>query len=809
MTHQTTPENKSDPTPAVLLRVQGYLRALRLPEILVSRYAKQVIQLLRPLPENTDETDLLNRAMNEVVTLMQRENLSAKAQIDAIALSDPMPPFNRTSMSFHSAKVPCRDETSPPSRTRSIRLRRTALFSLTALSAAVAGYLMFTILIPQGISRIELVIVTVYTILFSWIALNFWTVMSGFITLVRGGDPLAPRFPPQDGADAIPQEVRVALIMPIHNEEVSRVFAGLQAIYESLVKAGQIAPFDFFILSDTTAPSKRVEENVSWLEFCRRVGGFGRIFYRHRKNRIHKKSGNISDFCRRWGRSYKYMITLDADSLLSGPALIKLVQTMETRSDIGILQTAPKGINQKTLFARVNQFTSHVYSPLTTAGMQFWQLDDASYWGHNAIIRLEPFIKFCALPRLKGHAPFGGEILSHDFVEGALMRRAGYGVWLTDQLAESYEELPPNLLTEFERDMRWCRGNLQHLRLLWLSGFSFGHRVLFLFGNMFYFSSFFWFSSLLLITAYAIIDAFHTPVYFTDQPSLFPYWPEQKWDLSIWLLGMTAGFLFLPKILSLLWLVSSHQNLRRFGGFIKLVSSILLETLFSVLLAPIRMLFHTWFIILAFLGKKIDWKNQNRYEKKLGVFTSLKAHWPGILVGVALAAVTYEVNPSLFLWLLTIVIPLMAATPLSIFLSYEESGMLFKKWGFFLTPVETDPPAELQRLNQLTSSSARPLALANPEGNGLLSAVADPLIQALCVKLLKPKAPHPIHQNEYQRIKKHLLEDSHPAQINPQDAHTVLNDPLLLSDLHHTLWRTPDQKLAKEWTRFWESADLL
>lgn len=282
------------------------------------------------------------------------------------------------------------------------------------------------------------------------------------------------------------------------------------------------------------------------------------------------------------------------------------------------------------------------------------------------------------------------------------MRRAGYGVWLNYELADSYEELPPNLLTEFERDLRWCRGNLQHLRLLGIKGISFGHRMLFITGNMFYFSSFLWFLSLLLITAYAIFDAFHMPVYFTDKPSLFPDWPARNWNVSLWLAALTGIFLFLPKVLSLIWLIISPQKVSQFGGFFRLTLSILLETIFSIFLAPIRMLFHSRFIIVAFLGKKIDWKKQDRYATKSGLLESLQAHWIGILVGLVLAGVTYVINPSLFLWLLTIVIPLLISVPVSIFLSYEKSGLLFKKWGLFLSPVETDPPWELGRLNELT-----------------------------------------------------------------------------------------------------------
>ena len=311
-------------------------------------------------------------------------------------------------------------------------------------------------------------------------------------------------------------------------------------------------------------------EETAWSELCRDVDGFGRIFYRRRKVRIHKKSGNVGDFCRRWGSQYKYMIIFDADSLMEGDLLVRMVNVMEAREDIGILQTAPMAANQISLISRLQQFASHVYGPLFFAGLRFWQLDESGYWGHNAIVRMSPFMKYCALPHLSGSPPFGGEILSHDFVEAALMRRAGWGVWLAYELEGSYEELPPGLFEELERDKRWCQGNIQHLRLMFTKGFTFGHRLLFLNGNLFYFSSLLWLLLLWLMTVHAIADFFHTVVYFSGERTLFPHWPLQYRELSIELLLVTAAFLLVPKVLSVFLIVLSPHKVTPFGGLMRL-----------------------------------------------------------------------------------------------------------------------------------------------------------------------------------------------------------------------------------------------
>jgi membrane glycosyltransferase len=293
-------------------------------------------------------------------------------------------------------------------------------------------------------------------------------------------------------------DARTAIIMPICNEQVATVFAGLRATCESLAAAGGSRLFDLYVLSDTSDPTLRAAELAAWAELRTTLGGCGRVYYRWRQHRTKRKSGNVADFCRRWGRDYRYMVVLDADSVMTGDALVTLVKLMEAHPDSGIIQTAPQACGLSTIHARAQQFAGRVAGRLFTAGMQYWQLGESHYWGHNAIIRVEPFMKHCALAPLSGRGGLSGDILSHDFVEAALMRRAGYHVWLVHDLPGSYEQQPPNLLEELGRDRRWCQGNLQNARLITEPGLHGVHRAMLLTGALAYLSAPLWLGFVLL-----------------------------------------------------------------------------------------------------------------------------------------------------------------------------------------------------------------------------------------------------------------------------------------------------------------------
>ncbi|WP_313285080.1 glucans biosynthesis glucosyltransferase MdoH, partial [Stutzerimonas kunmingensis] len=419
--------------------------------------------------------------------------------------------------------------------------RRAALLCLMLVQTAIATWHMKAVLPYQGWALVDLQevylqplqesarqilpylvqtsILLLFALLFCWVSVGFWTALMGFFQLLKGRDRYNISAT-SAGSEPIPAEARTALVMPIANEDVPRVFAGLRATYESLLATGEIEHFDIFVLSDSNDPDTCVAEQKAWVELCRAVDGFGHIFYRRRRRRVKRKSGNIDDFCRRWGSSYRYMVVLDADSVMSGECLTSLVRLMEANPNAGIIQTAPKASGMDTLYARLQQFATRVYGPLFTAGLNFWQLGESHYWGHNAIIRVKPFIEHCALAPLPGTGSFAGAILSHDFVEAALMRRAGWGVWIAYDLPGSYEELPPNLLDELKRDRRWCHGNLMNFRLFMVRGVHTVHRLVFLTGVMSYLSAPLWFLFLLLSTGLLAIHTLMEPEYFLQPNQL-------------------------------------------------------------------------------------------------------------------------------------------------------------------------------------------------------------------------------------------------------------------------------------------------
>ena len=347
--------------------------------------------------------------------------------------------------------------------------RRRAGVGLATLALTVgASSEMYHVLSGPSMTTLQAILLGIFTVTFVWIALPFVCGLAGLVALWRGQSVSGLPLPPC--ASPATLTTRTALVMPIYNEDPQRMVAGLQAIYESLATLGALAAFDIFVLSDTTDPAVWLDEERAFWALRHRTASTASLFYRHRYPNTRRKAGNIADFCQRWGRQYAHMVILDADSLMTGEALVQLVAAMEAHPEVGLIQTLPFLVNRHTLFARAQQFAGRVYGPVIAAGVAYWHRGDSSYWGHNAIIRTRAFLAHAGLPDLPGQPPLGGPILSHDFVEAALLRRAGWQVYLVPEIPGSYEESPPSLLDFAARDQRWCQGNLQHSRLLTAEG---------------------------------------------------------------------------------------------------------------------------------------------------------------------------------------------------------------------------------------------------------------------------------------------------------------------------------------------------
>ena len=538
-----------------------------------------------------------------------------------------------------------------------------------------------------------------FALLSAWVVTGFMTGMMGFWVMLRG-DRHALSAKSVASAQLSP-EARTAIIMPICNEDVATVFAGLRATCESVAATGHGATFDVFVLSDSYDKDIAKAERAAWEDLRSALAEHGQqpqvqVYYRLRTRRSHRKAGNVADFCRRWGKDYRYMVVLDADSVMSGDCLTSMVKLMEANPTAGIIQTATQAIGHVTLHARAQQFASRVTGRLFTLGMQFWQLGESHYWGHNAIIRVQPFMDHCALAPIKGTGGMSGGIMSHDFVEAALMRRAGYHVWLCADLVGSYEQQPPDLLSELQRDRRWCQGNLQNARLMAEPGIHRVHRAMFVTGTMAYVSAPLWLAFLTLGTALWLSGS-----------SIVSSWNVLPMELAgLWL--WTLCLLFLPRVMGIAAVLMRGEQ-RQYGGLWGLIKSSALESALAIVQAPVRMLAHSLFVVVALTGIKLDWKSPPREAAAVPWKIALSQLAPMTFVVAALAVGIAMIDASALVWLAPVGLPLLLAIPLTVLTSQIALGTALRERGFLLIPEESRSPAVLRRAWMHAVRLARPV----------------------------------------------------------------------------------------------------
>ncbi len=576
--------------------------------------------------------------------------------------------------------------------------RRIAFFGLTFLTSGLATFMFEDILGANGLSPPQGFAIALFFVLMTWISGAFWTALAGFVIRLVGSDPRTIR---ASDADGLSVRSRVAIVMPVYNEDPVRVMAGADAIWTSLQAQSEQNAFDLFILSDTRKPDIAAAEEAAWRKLVERHDAAGRVFYRRRENNVGRKAGNIEDFVRRWGGAYEHMLVLDADSIMTGRAIVTLARLMDAHPEVGIIQTAPLPAGCDTLFARVIQFGARLNGPMLSSGLAFWQLGESNYWGHNAILRLAPFAKECGLPRLPGAAPLGGEILSHDFVEAALMCRAGYEVWLVPDLEGSWEEVPSNIIDFAARDRRWAQGNLQHWNVLPIRRLPWLSRLHMLTGILSYATSPIWLALLIISTFLTCQMALQIPHYFeTGRYSLFPNWPQYRDGEIDALLTSTIVVLLLPKVLGAILALVNPRLRRGFGGGLRLTLSLLFEQLFSVLLAPPMMVFHSTFVVTTLAGKPVTWNAQERGDRGVGLLEALWRHKWHMLLGVAWGAVVVLIAPRFIGWLAPVLIGLLLSAPLTAISSRASVGRFLRRCGLLLTPEEVTPPRELAQVQE-------------------------------------------------------------------------------------------------------------
>ncbi|CAM3558884.1 glucans biosynthesis glucosyltransferase MdoH [Halomonas lysinitropha] len=588
---------------------------------------------------------------------------------------------------------------------------RQAGVALLVLATTLLGsWAMLEILRVNGITALQGIVLCLFVITFGWITIAFWTAIIGFVLQLTRRDPLSlTRLAPPPSTPE-PGEHRTALVMPICNEDPARVAAGLESTCLSLLEQSHARGFEAFVLSDTRDDEIARREAAAIAGLQQRLAPRLVVHYRRREDNQGRKAGNLADFCRRWGHRYDYLVVLDADSLMGGRTLVSLVDAMQADPDIGLIQTVPIPVRSASVFGRFTQFAAALHSPLLATGQCFWQGHAANFWGHNAILRTRAFMASCGLPALPGKPPLGGDILSHDFVEAALMRRAGWKVQLDTRLGESYEEVPSNILEFAKRDRRWIQGNLQHLRLLAAAGLHPMNRLHFLFGALAYLTSLLWGLMLVISTVDAIGRAQGQHDFFRAGYQLFPDWPVATPELIMPLLISTAGVLLLPKVLG--FLLAFIQRPAAFGGRAPLLASTLLEIGIAILIAPVMMLLHSGFILSVLGGRPVSWDAQVREGRSVPWGTAVRYTWLATLIGAAWATTTYLFAPLFFWWLSPVWMGLLMAAPLIKVTSSLTLGRRLYRAGLLRVPAEMMPSTVLQRLS--TASPSAPEAHPMP-----------------------------------------------------------------------------------------------
>jgi membrane glycosyltransferase len=581
--------------------------------------------------------------------------------------------------------------------------RRGIVLSGTAILTAAGCYEMYRVLQVGGVTVLEWIILALFVLLFAWIAFSFMSGLAGFFVLLTrkkdelGIDPDAP-LPAIHG--------RTAMLVPTYNEDPHRLLARLRATYESIEEIGNGAQFDWFVLSDTTDPAVWIAEEKSFLKLRKDIGDAAAIFYRHRPENIARKSGNIEEWVKRFGSKYECMLILDADSLMTGDSVVRLVAAMEEHAETGLIQTLPVIVNARSLFARWQQFAGRLYGPMLAAGISWWHGPEGNYWGHNAIIRVRAFAHHAGLPELRGRKPFGGHIMSHDFIEAALMRRGGWAIHMAPALRGSYEESPPTLSDFAARDRRWCQGNLQHLALLSTRGFHWISRLHLLTGIGSYLTAPLWLIFLIFGMLVSLQAQFVRPEYFPKGYSLFPQWPAQDPVLAAWVFAGTMGMLIAPKLLAFVVILTDADARRKFGGGARLLAGMVAETILSGLTAPVMMIFQSSAVGAILFGRDVGWQVQRREDGAVSHRDTIRIYSVPTFFGTLMAAAAYAVSLPLLLWMMPVILGLLLSIPIAMLSS--SSADLNRKSGLFKTPEQTAPPAVIVRANELASAPRSP-----------------------------------------------------------------------------------------------------
>ncbi len=570
-----------------------------------------------------------------------------------------------------------------------VLVARAAVTIIWLTASAAFGWTLYRVLSVETPTVLQLAFLALSTLCFAWVAAGSASALVGFVALASTGTVDTLRLPPP----RLTSPARTALLCPVYREDATEVAALINTICLDIVAAKAGDRFDVFLLSDTQDASERELEQRIYCELRGRHQGDLQIYIRWRTPNEGKKAGNIREWVERFGGGYPYFVILDADSIMSAKALLRLVAGMDDHPRAGLIQTVPRLVEGETVFAQLQQFAAGYYGPVVAAGLATWHAHGGNYWGHNAIIRTTAFAQCAGLPRLSGGPPLGGHILSHDFVEAALLRRGGWEVHMVPSLSGTYEGCPPTLADLIVRDRRWAQGNLQHLRLLGVSGLPFLSRIHLLMGALSYLASPAWALSLVIGVILAVQAKYATPTYFGSEVSLFPKWPVFDAETALTLFAATLFVVHLPKILGGVWALRNTRERRLNGGVARVVSGILVESVLSTLIAPVLMLTQTGAVLGILTRRDAGWGAQRRVGSNSTLPNAMRLHRWHIGVGAAVAVICWFTSVAVLAWMSPIIVGLLFAGPIALLTALKSRHVI----STLLGTLEQRHPSPLLR----------------------------------------------------------------------------------------------------------------
>jgi membrane glycosyltransferase len=561
--------------------------------------------------------------------------------------------------------------------------RRRRIFSVLCLLTLVSmGIWLGTILAADGFDVLDWVMLAAFLVTAPWFVIGFWNSAIGFAILQFARDPNEIILPPAVKAgDNDPIFARVAILVTVRNEDPKRAFRRLRTVKTSLDATGFGDQFDYFVLSDSSRADVIAAEGAAFEAWRAEFSDPNRLVYRRREDNAGFKAGNLRDFCERWGKNYELMVPLDADSLMTGAAIVRLVRIMQANPRLGILQSLVVGMPSPSFFARTFQFGMRHGMRSFTSGSSWWHADCGPFWGHNAAVRIAPFTDYCRLPELSGRPPFGGPIMSHDQIEAVLMRRAGFEVRVLTEEGGSYEENPPALPDFARRDLRWCQGNLQYLKLVGLPAlFPTSRMQIAMAIQMFLVSP-----AIILFLICAAIAA-----------ALFPPGAPFPAASAIVFYSTFIAMYFSPKLFGIAdALIRMPQ---RYGGVGRILAGGLVETIFTFLLLPISIFNQTLFMGGLLLGRNMGWEAQQRDGYRVPWTDAAYGLWPATLFGLLVLLFLAFTAPAAIPWFLPFVGGLVLSIPFAVFTSLPEVGAAAVHWRLCAIPEEFETPAEISAL---------------------------------------------------------------------------------------------------------------